>query len=85
MSDINWACQDCKLSTFTEYYMVQNKLWHQACPTDAECLLCIECLEKRINRQLKKGDFTDCPLNEGTMGWDTDTKSPLLQKRLKGL
>lgn len=83
--DETWNCKDCKFSTISEYYMVQKELWKHAVPEDPRCLLCIACLEKRIGRELKPEDFTDCPLNEINKEdphWRNI--SPLLQKRLRG-
>lgn len=32
--------------------------------------LCVRCLERRVGRQLRPGDFTDAPINE-PCPWDT--------------
>jgi hypothetical protein len=81
-------CMNCGRDTFDEYYMVHNHLWSAALlPVDAEtsaCMLCISCLEKRLNRQLTAADFTDAPINSippTADGWFRQ-KSPLLIKRL---
>jgi hypothetical protein len=67
-------CIDCHAETsFTErgkndeYYMVHNRLWLKANPGDAG-KLCIGCLERRLGRQLKPNDFTDCSLNNFPRG-----------------
>jgi hypothetical protein len=44
-----------------EYYMVADKVWNRYGP--ASGCLCIGCLEDRMGRQLRRGDFKDIPLN----------------------
>jgi hypothetical protein len=57
-------CLDCKKDTFkmNEYYMVTKRTWRKANPAD-KGMLCIGCLEKRLNRKLTLSDFIWCPVN----------------------
>jgi hypothetical protein len=43
--------------------MVTDQVWKEANPKD-KGMLCIGCLELRLNRLLTKDDFTGCPLNQ---------------------
>lgn len=56
-------CVDCGVHTgkIGEYYMVKNTLWHEHGVERG--MLCIGCLENRMQRSLTKGDFTKCALN----------------------
>ena len=58
-------CLDCGKNTFKteEYYMIHNCLWRQANPK-MRGMLCLNCLEKRLGRELRPVDFTDAPINE---------------------
>ncbi len=59
--DTAFLCIDCRFDTFQiEYYMVKNDVWPIG--TD-DGMLCIDCLEKRIGRELIKDDFSDCLIN----------------------
>ena len=59
-----FRCLDCSMCTNCnyEYYMVTDQVWLEANPKD-KGMLCIGCLELRLNRLLTKDDFSDCPLN----------------------
>jgi len=48
-------CDDCGVSTYGEYYMVQDAIWQRY---GSDWMLCIGCLEKRMGRQLVTRDFT---------------------------
>lgn len=76
---MGWYCLDCRVSCFDndEYYMVHDSVWLQAHP-DNDGMLCISCLEDRLERELDKTDFTDCPLNE----MNQTQGSELLKSRL---
>ena len=58
-------CLDCGKNTFKaeEYYMIHNHLWRRANPK-VRGMLCLDCLEKRLGRELRPADFTDAPVNE---------------------
>jgi hypothetical protein len=61
-----------------EWYMVHNELWAAAGMTPDGGCLCIECLERRLGRQLNRDDFTSAPIN------DPDKQcSPRLRDRLQ--
>jgi len=59
-----FPCLDCDTPTGGECYMVQNALWAAAGMEPEGGLLCIECLEKRLGRELTGVDFTDVPIND---------------------
>lgn len=68
--DFDWAefdCVDCGLNTefdVSEYYMVHDEVWvGEAGMGKTDGMLCIGCLETRINRELNSSDFTDFPIN----------------------
>ena len=75
-------CLDCGTDTGTdencEYYMVHEELWVKAHP-EVEGMLCIGCLEKRIDRKLTAFDFIDAPINRGIF-----PQSIRLKRRLAG-
>jgi hypothetical protein len=57
-------CLDCGVDTFAihEFYIVHDVLWAAANPT-VEGMLCILCLERRLDRTLSSDDFPDVPCN----------------------
>lgn len=58
-------CMDCRVDTVEigEYFMINNnELWAQAMG-DADGILCIGCLERRLDRTLTAFDFIDAPIN----------------------
>lgn len=59
-----FACIDCGACTNCngEYYMVHDEVWEAANPK-RKGMLCVGCLELRLNRLLTKDDFTDAPVN----------------------
>lgn len=68
MNDVNYPkkyCLDCGKDTLKakEYYMIHNHLWKLANP-QVHGMLCLDCLEKRLGRELRPADFTDAPVNE---------------------
>lgn len=69
-------CGDCIRPTQPdEIYMVHDAIWTAA--RAGYGYLCIECLERRIGRQLARADFTSAPVN-----WQEGDRSPLLTDRL---
>ena len=59
-------CMDCGVNTrkIKEYYTIRNRVWYSVTKqTRGEGMLCIGCLEKRLGRELTRGDFTDAPVN----------------------
>lgn len=76
----NLYCLDCDADILAagEYYKVFEKVWDAATKKKAprssrhtgpqfqsQSMLCIGCLEARIQRQLGPGDFYDCEVNNG--------------------
>ena len=76
----NLYCLDCDADILPdgEYYKVFEKVWDAATKKKAprssrhtgpqfqsQSMLCIGCLEARIQRQLGPGDFYDCEVNNG--------------------
>jgi hypothetical protein len=57
-------CFDCGIDTIAigEYYMLNEEVWLAANPGH-EGMLCIGCVEERLERQLTRDDFTDAPVN----------------------
>ena len=56
-------CVDCGVHTadIGEYYMVNDDVWTVHGVNTG--MLCIGCLEHRMNRQLTSNDFSNCALN----------------------
>ncbi|SOD63658.1 hypothetical protein SAMN06297387_11211 [Streptomyces zhaozhouensis] len=57
-------CVDCHSSIKDEFFMVHDPVWAKARMENYGGFLCVGCLEKRIGRRLRRGDFTDCPMNK---------------------
>lgn len=89
-------CKDCGTATICAgiYYMVEHKIWNQAHGVDDEDqsfdpdldgLLCIPCLEKRLDYTLDYADFLDCPTNAKVVaeaGSPYDWYDPTLTERM---
>lgn len=61
----NTICSDCKKNCHRierDYYMVKNRLWRKY--GVRKNVLCMDCFEFRLGRQLKKSDFIKCFVNE---------------------
>jgi hypothetical protein len=56
-------CVVCGINTseIGEYYMVADAIWDTYGPADG--CLCIGCLEHRMGRRLRPGDFLNAPVN----------------------
>jgi hypothetical protein len=69
--DRGHPCSDCGMATTPkppkdgtwEWYVVHDPVW-QTARADARDLLCIGCLERRLDRQLVPQDFPDLQVNE---------------------
>lgn len=60
-----FTCIDCGINThrIREYYMVENHIWEEYVP-EYQGMLCIECLEARMGRELNASDFpSHLPIN----------------------
>jgi hypothetical protein len=74
---MSFICLDCQVDTTSEYYVIQRALWKKVNPK-IDGMLCIDCLEQRLGRNLTKKDFTQAPLNSQHI----ERKSALLKNRL---
>lgn len=63
--NMSFLCTDCGVNTCTidEYYMVCSDTWNKATKDNPAYMLCIGCLETRLQRNLTSLDFALCPLN----------------------
>ena len=59
-----FVCLDCGVNTALndEYYMLTGEVWKEAVP-DLVGMLCINCVELRLGRQLWPEDFMESPIN----------------------
>ena len=73
-----FSCIRCTTNTgdIGEYYMVHDFVWKEA--GNHEGMLCVECLEFLLGRELTPLDFPNLPINS----LDIAPKSPLLMHRL---
>jgi hypothetical protein len=65
--DDSSRCRDCGAATLAidgsfEFYMVRDSIWQDA-GMHPRGILCIGCLERRLDRQLVPKDFPDVPIN----------------------
>lgn len=75
-----WNCRDCRRNTLLlgEYYSVHDDVWLASGLTEGGGLLCIACLERRLQRTVGPEDFRACPVNDDP----TRHRSALLSSRL---
>ncbi len=59
-------CSSC--GAINEPYMLVNKVWNKISRKDS--YLCLRCVERRLDRRLKLGDFLDAPINFGMFNFD---------------
>lgn len=80
MSRRKFLCLDCRVDTgkIGEHYFVHTDLWMKAVGSKTG-MLCIGCLEARINRQLTGDDFPDITINSPRY----ERKSQRLMERMK--
>ena len=59
-----WLCLDCGVDTgkIHEHYFIQTALWMEVVGSKSG-MLCIDCLEKRLGRKLRKQDFPSVHIN----------------------
>ncbi len=59
-----FMCLDCDVNTALndEYYMLIDVVWLEAVP-DLWGMLCLNCVELRLSRQLWPEDFMESPIN----------------------
>jgi len=61
----HWSCKDCGKDCFIDnkdYYVVTNELWNKIGVGDD--MLCMDCLEERLEHKLTIEDIYLCPLTE---------------------
>jgi hypothetical protein len=60
-----YHCFDCDVNTLSigEYYMLEDYIWEIIIPRNLRAMLCISCVEARLERKLRARDFRSCPLN----------------------
>jgi hypothetical protein len=80
MSRKKFLCLDCEVDTgkIGEHYMLRDDIWLSVVNSN-KGMLCIKCLEKRLNRPLNSNDFINCHVNRQASG---KIFSNLLLKRL---
>jgi len=54
-----FACDRCGCDTRAESYTVKSNVWHEATAGKPINRLCIGCLERRLGRKLRAGDFAE--------------------------
>jgi hypothetical protein len=80
----NFLCLDCERDTFrNEYYMLRDAVWLAANPKGSG-MLCIGCIEERLNRRLCPADFIDAPINRLADPLFVTPKSRRLSSRILG-
>lgn len=52
-----YYCIDCDMNLFLEYFTVNDDVWAQTQLGRTDGFLCIGCVERRIGRRLRPGDF----------------------------
>lgn len=72
LADEGWWCVDCEVHTgiIGDYYMVHKHLWAEFGSDDG--MLCIACLENRMGRTLTPDDFSDAPVNYGSLTYRSE-------------
>ncbi len=58
-------CDCCGVSTakIREHFYLKNEVWFKVHPSERG-FLCIDCVERKLNRKLNKSDFTDASINK---------------------
>lgn len=57
----NFKCKQCDRETWDEYYVVHDKIWWEH--GTGKGMLCVLCLESRLERKLTPKDFKSVPVN----------------------
>lgn len=83
-----FPCHDCGSPTAPldgphEWYMVFDRVWRRAHAAE-DSVLCIGCLEVRLDRRLLPADFTAVPLNDPRDGRHSDRLLNRLRHRGDG-
>jgi len=62
-------CVDCKGKG--EAFFIKNELWYKYIPKSKQKgIICLNCLEKRMGRKLKKSDFQNSDIHQYQPWWD---------------
>lgn len=79
MGRSKFICLDCKVDTgkLGEHYMLVDRVWLEATASFTG-MLCVGCVEARLNRRLIPQDFNDSYLNNPRTG----AKSARLMQRM---
>lgn len=72
-----WLCLFCNKDTKYEHFYLKDEVWFKV-HNSKKGMVCINCVEIKLNRKLCKKDFTDCYINKLNYG----NKSIELIKRL---
>ena len=75
-----WLCVDCNEHTKFEHYFLKNEVWMGEAKMGETGMLCIGCVENRINRILVPADFTNAYINDPKK----NTMSDRLRSRIVG-
>jgi len=67
-----WNCVDCNRCTKLEHYFVKSEIWFISAGMSEKGMLCIDCIEVRIGRQLNSFDFTEAHINNPKTNSMTD-------------
>ena len=64
LGSVRFLCMDCRKDTdeSQEYYMLEDALWQSLVP-DIDGMLCLDCVERRLGRELSHADFSSVPVN----------------------
>lgn len=64
--DTDFICLDCGFDTLRglEYYMLHFELWLEVNNGKSKGMLCIGCVEDRLQRCLVASDFLEAPIND---------------------
>ena len=77
-SKLKWLCVDCQRNTQYEHYFVKNEVWFAMAKMPETGMLCVQCLEGRIGRELQPSDFTSAHINNPRK----NTMSDILRSRI---
>lgn len=67
-----WNCVDCDRCTKLEHYFVKSEVWFVLAGMPETGMLCLDCIERRIGRELNSSDFTDAHINNPKTNSMTD-------------
>ena len=57
------------------WFMVKDDLWKKVAKKDSNKVICKDCFEEALGRELKEEDLTSCPMNYPiVIGWVSEGK-----------